>query len=181
MVEIIKRPGQTLGLYIREGNGFDRQDGVFISRIALESAVYNSGCIQVRLPKICTHLYLFRICRTPRTKSPVPSRPQVGDEILAVNLVDVTRMSIDDVVIIMSIPRRLVLATRQAKGYPSSGTLGSGMYAGSSHARPPEPKPPPVVVIKKDLFREEDLDDEDDEKHMLHTRLGCIGCGIGDM
>ena len=57
----------------------DRTDGVFVSRIALESAVYSSGCIVV------------------------------GDEILAVNLVDVTRMSLDDVVIIMSIPRRLVL------------------------------------------------------------------------
>lgn len=46
-MEIVKRPGQTLGLYIREGNGQDRQDGVFISRIALESAVYNSGCLKV--------------------------------------------------------------------------------------------------------------------------------------
>jgi hypothetical protein len=81
----VKRPGQTLGLYIREGNGLDRSDGVFISRIALESAVYNSGCLKV------------------------------GDEILAVNMVDVTRMSLDDVVIIMSIPRRLVLVTRQRK------------------------------------------------------------------
>lgn len=81
----MKRPGQTLGLYIREGNGLDRSDGVFISRIALESAVYNSGCLKV------------------------------GDEILAVNMVDVTRMSLDDVVIIMSIPRRLVLVTRQRK------------------------------------------------------------------
>lgn len=47
LVEIVKRPGQTLGLYIREGNGSDRPDGVFISRIALESAVYNSGCLRV--------------------------------------------------------------------------------------------------------------------------------------
>lgn len=47
LVEIVKRPGQTLGLYIREGNGADRSDGVFISRIALESAVYNSGCLRV--------------------------------------------------------------------------------------------------------------------------------------
>lgn len=47
LVEIVKRPGQTLGLYIREGNGMERSDGVFVSRIALESAVYNSGCLQV--------------------------------------------------------------------------------------------------------------------------------------
>ncbi|GAB0093544.1 Rho GTPase-activating protein 100F [Sergentomyia squamirostris] len=121
LVEIVKRPGQTLGLYIREGNGADRSDGVFISRIALESAVYNSGCLRV------------------------------GDEILAVNLVDVTRMSLDDVVIIMSIPRRLVLAIRQRRGGRGANSPGP-----PSLSRP-EQKPPPVVVIKRDL-REEDLD-----------------------
>lgn len=57
LVEIVKRPGQTLGLYIREGNGNDRSDGVFISRIALESAVYNSGCLRVST----TSLTLFQI------------------------------------------------------------------------------------------------------------------------
>jgi hypothetical protein len=46
-VEIIKRPGQTLGLYIREGNSIDRNDGVFISRVAVETAVHNSGYLKV--------------------------------------------------------------------------------------------------------------------------------------
>ncbi|XP_050091394.1 rho GTPase-activating protein 100F [Anopheles aquasalis] len=124
LVEIVKRPGQTLGLYIREGNGADRSDGVFISRIALESAVYNSGCLRV------------------------------GDEILAVNLVDVTRMSLDDVVIIMSIPRRLVLAIRQRRGNRGTNSPGPAQMSR------PEQKPPPVVVIKRDL-RDEDLDDSD--------------------
>ena len=114
-MEIVKRPGQTLGLYIREGNGADRADGVFVSRIALESAVYNSGCLRV------------------------------GDEVLAVNLVDVTRMGLDDVVIIMSIPRRLVLTTRQRRYHQG---------AESPPMARIEPKPPPVVVIKKELEEE---------------------------
>ncbi|KAA0197912.1 hypothetical protein HAZT_HAZT006162 [Hyalella azteca] len=132
LVEIVKRPGQTLGLYIREGNGAERQEGVFISRIALESPVYNSGCLRV------------------------------GDEVLAVNLVDVTRMSLDDVVIIMSIPRRLLLTTRSRRG-----------------ARQPmhqpnrlEPKPPPVVVLKKD-YEEDPLDDSTSNGDQL--RLGAMG------
>lgn len=82
---------------------------------------------------------------------------KVGDEILAVNLVDVTRMSLDDVVIIMSIPRRLVLATRQRKG-----TKGG---QGSPNVQPrSEHKPPPVVVIKRDL-REDETDDAELAEH----------------
>uniref|UniRef100_A0A2S2R9C6 Rho GTPase-activating protein n=1 Tax=Sipha flava TaxID=143950 RepID=A0A2S2R9C6_9HEMI len=131
LVEIIKRPGQTLGLYIREGNGINRHDGLFISRLALESAVYNSGCIQV------------------------------GDEVLAVNLVDVTRKAVDEVVIIMSIPRRLVLALRQTRGIHRNTANASLASAMPSHQ-------PPVVVIKKDISRESDdqHDDDDDDLHM---------------
>ncbi|XP_045134563.1 rho GTPase-activating protein 100F-like isoform X3 [Portunus trituberculatus] len=133
MVEIVKRPGQTLGLYIREGNGADRAEGVFISRIALESPVYNSGCLRV------------------------------GDEILAVNLVDVTRMGLDDVVIIMSIPRRLLLTTRSRRG---------GRGAPPSPQPRHEPKPPPVVVIKKE-YEEEPLEDSNSNGDTL--RFAAMG------
>ncbi|XP_063988944.1 rho GTPase-activating protein 100F isoform X2 [Diachasmimorpha longicaudata] len=122
-VEIMKRPGQTLGLYIREGNGVDRNDGVFISRIALDSAVYSSGCLKV------------------------------GDEILGVNLVDVTHRSLDDVVILMSLPRRLLLSTRHGSHQPVS------------HSRQTEHKAPPVVVIKRELN-----DDESDHATGNHIR-----------
>ncbi|XP_045515888.1 rho GTPase-activating protein 100F [Pieris brassicae] len=137
LVEIVKRPGQTLGLYIREGDGGARTDGVFISRIALESAVYNSGCLKV------------------------------GDEILAVNLVDVRRMSLDDVVIIMSIPRRLLLCTRQRKG--KSGP-------GSPSMPRTEHKPPPVVVLKRDCRDDDDRDrDRVDGLYSQHGTLRSSG------
>ncbi|XP_030033652.2 rho GTPase-activating protein 100F [Manduca sexta] len=137
LVEIVKRPGQTLGLYIREGDGGARTDGVFISRIALESAVYNSGCLKV------------------------------GDEILAVNLVDVRRMSLDDVVIIMSIPRRLLLCTRQRKG--KSGP-GSPSLPRSEH------KPPPVVVLKRDCRDDDDRDRDRDRDRVdgLYSQHGTL-------
>lgn len=61
-------------------------------------------------------------------------------------------MSLDDVVIIMSIPRRLVLAIRHRRG--GRGTNSPGPATLSR----PEHKPPPVVVIKRDL-REDEMDD----------------------
>ncbi|CAG9784899.1 unnamed protein product [Diatraea saccharalis] len=144
LVEIVKRPGQTLGLYIREGDGGARTDGVFISRIALESAVYNSGCLKV------------------------------GDEILAVNLVDVRRMSLDDVVIIMSIPRRLLLCTRQRKG--KSGP-------GSPSLPRTEHKPPPVVVLKRDCRDDDDMRDmrdrDRDRVDGLYSQHGTLRSGGG--
>lgn len=59
-------------------------------------------------------------------------------------------MSLDDVVIIMSIPRRLVLTTRQRRG-----------PAGAVSPPPPRPeqKPPPVVVLKRGVQPEEPPDD----------------------
>ena len=111
-VEILKRPGQTLGFYIREGNGFDRQDGVFISRIASGSVVENNGLLRV------------------------------SDEIMTVNNVDVTRISLDDVVILMSIPKRLVLTIRTRRNCSKNNSC-------PSLANMEQEEPQPVVVVKK--------------------------------
>ena len=111
-VEILKRPGQTLGFYIREGNSMDRADGVFISRIAAGSVVENNGLLRV------------------------------GDEILTVNNVDVTRMGLDDVVILMSIPKRLVLSIRTYRGSSKNNSC-------PSLCTIEQEEPRPVVVLKK--------------------------------
>lgn len=141
-VEIIKRPGQTLGLYIREGDGLRVGEGVFISRIAPESPVYSSGVLKV------------------------------GDEVLAVNLVDVRRMSLDDVVIVMSIPRRLVLTIR-------SRLYRQGTSSNQGTLRRPyaDEYQPPVVVVKKELDDDygcaDDLTSNRDSENgqLLHARL----------
>lgn len=116
-VEIIKQPGQTLGFYIREGNGADRSTGVFISRIDRGSVVATNGLLRV------------------------------NDEIQSVNAVDVTRMSLDDVVILMSIAKCLVLTVRFHKPQTLNATIagGEGREQDSGDERR---RQQPVVVLK---------------------------------
>ena len=81
-VEIRRETGQSLGFYVREGDGWLRKDGVFISRVNLGSMVETNGLLHV------------------------------GDEVLKVNDVEVTGLSLDDVVLIMTIVRKLVLTIK---------------------------------------------------------------------
>ena len=120
-VEVIKRPGQSLGFYIREGNGVDRVDGVFISRIAPGSAVERNGLLRV------------------------------GEEIVAVDSVDITRMSLDDVVILMSIPRRLVLTVRTRRSCCSKNMSCPALATPTSA----QPLPLPVVQRPEEAIRQE--------------------------
>jgi len=98
-VEITKRPGQSLGFYIREGNGRDRSDGVFISRLAAGGVAELNGLLKV------------------------------GDEILSVNTVPVSGRRLDDVVISMSVSRRLLLSVRPAPPISSETNSSSSLSA----------------------------------------------------
>ena len=127
-VEIIKQPGQTLGFYIREGNGFSRWTGVFISRIAPGSVVAANGVLHV------------------------------GDEILSVNGVDVTHTRLDDVVVLMSIPKRLVLDIRVPR--PACGDARCCNAACGMRPAPvyddPSPAQQPVVILKSGFNNADD-------------------------
>ena len=120
-VEIIKRPGQSLGFYIREGNGRDRWDGVFLSRLAAGSVADQNGLLRV------------------------------GDEIVSVNGMMVNGRRLEDVVISMSIPKRLVLVVRtptQTSACSETTSSSSLSALGGPAADEEDSQPPPIVVVK---------------------------------
>ena len=82
VVELQREPGKSLGFYIRQGDGWNRCDGIFISRVNLGSLVETNGLLSM------------------------------GDEILKVNNVNVTRMPFEDVVVIMQFVKKLVLTVK---------------------------------------------------------------------
>lgn len=81
-IEITKVPGQGLGFFIKKGNGFDRKNGVFISRVSLGSILDAYGLLHT------------------------------GDEVLEVNRVNLRGFTLEDVALMMQIPDRLLLTTK---------------------------------------------------------------------
>jgi hypothetical protein len=82
VVEILREPGESLGFYIRQGDGWDRNDGMFVSRVNLGSIVETSGLLSL------------------------------GDEITKVNDIDVTHMPLETVTVIMRYVQRLFLTVK---------------------------------------------------------------------
>src|SRR6218665_3127464 len=115
IVEVNKRPGQGLGLYLREGNGADLVDCGSICPFSPGSVADQNGLLRV------------------------------GDEILSVNSVPVAGRRLEDVVIAMSIHKKLVLTLRTVNcdTCPSTGTSSSSI---STLAM--EVPQTPVVVVK---------------------------------
>ena len=81
-VEILREPGKSVGFYIRQGDGWERKDGVFISRFNLGSIVETHGLLRI------------------------------GDEITKVNDINVTEMSLENVAVIMRYVKRLFLTVK---------------------------------------------------------------------
>lgn len=81
-IELRRKPGESLGFYIRQGDGWEREDGIFVSRVVLG-----------------TDVDIFELLR-------------VGDEIIKVNKVDVRTMCIEDVSALMQMTRRLILTMK---------------------------------------------------------------------
>lgn len=81
-VVIVKNSASPLGFFIRQGDGVFKKHGVFVSRVAQGSFVDANRLLKV------------------------------GDEIIAVNHVDIQGFSLDDVVRMIQTPRKLILTIR---------------------------------------------------------------------
>lgn len=81
-VEIPRSGDEDLGFSVRQGDGWEKKDGIFISRVSLGS-IYDKYEILA-----------------------------VGDELMQVNKVDVRKMTADDVIRLMYMPQRLSITIK---------------------------------------------------------------------
>ncbi|XP_065070638.1 uncharacterized protein LOC135695472 [Rhopilema esculentum] len=81
-IEILRKPEDELGFSVRRGDGWEKDDGIFVSRINLGS-VFDK----------------FELMR-------------VGDEIVKINRIDMKNMDVEDVVRLMHIPEKLSITIK---------------------------------------------------------------------
>ena len=81
-IELLRKPDEELGFSVRRGDGWEKQDGIYVSRVSLGS-VFDK----------------FELMR-------------VGDEILKINRIDMKQMDVEDVVRIMRIPEKLSITVK---------------------------------------------------------------------
>lgn len=81
-IDLPHKPGDALGFLIRQGDGWSRTDGIFISRLILGTDVDNYELLRV------------------------------GDEIIRVNKVEVRSMNVEDVSALMQMAKRLIITVK---------------------------------------------------------------------
>lgn len=81
-IDLPHKPGDALGFLIRQGDGWSRTDGIFISRLVLGTDMDNYELLRV------------------------------GDEIIRVNKVDVRSMNVEDVSALMQMAKRLIITVK---------------------------------------------------------------------
>ena len=81
-IEMCRTDDASLGFSMRKGDGWERREGIFISRVILGSVFDVYGLVNV------------------------------GDELIKINKVDVRKMSVEDVVQLMYIPERLAVTVK---------------------------------------------------------------------
>lgn len=134
-VEIRRESGESLGFYIREGDGWLRKDGIFVSRVNLGSMVEVNGLLHV------------------------------GDEVLKVNNVDVLGLSLDDVVLIMTVMRKLVLTIKVLTSVSLTRTLSARMPRRKAHtsSRVLPARPKSMTYAERIVSKETESGNEVDE------------------
>ena len=115
-VEIKRIPGKSLGFFIRKGDGWFKKEGTFVSRVNLGSLVETQGLLNM------------------------------GDEILKVNGVDITKMPLENIAIIMQYVSKLVLTVKMLTSVTLTRSLSQRKQKKAITSRPlPSPEQPEVV------------------------------------
>ena len=110
-IEMTRNVDEDLGFSIREGDGWEKKGGIFISRVALGSVFDQYGILTI------------------------------GDEILMINKVDIRNMKVDDVVRLMYIPQRLSMTVKMLTPFSKKRVADTKIDSKRSRTKHLIPKP----------------------------------------